>query len=295
LPGELCEKIKAERAKFPDLGLTEISSGKWKGKHHYQYFGKNAEHKKYLVEYMKKRIDSAKSKAEKFAAMTYRALLDREGSTSSWNTFDNQIVTWGTGFGAVGALPLVLNQINKSDGAKQRLRAVGFLWDDKKGYFIADPHQAKVLKSKSRQDHKEAADAWRAQTDLLSAMSGLAEHPDTRDVITEANFQAYKTNSASFNADPVQTAGLFGLVSHLHHWYPAFAKVAWKHAVDTAGGGGASEAQDCALAKAFAKKFFNYGNANLKSPMNEAQLRGYVRDAKKDGLSSLETEFSFNE
>ena len=300
LPAELAEKIKAERAKFPEIKLTDMG-GKFKGKDHYQYLPPSKEHRDYLQAYMKARIEKAASKVEGFAAKTFRDLLGQEGSTSSWNTYDNQIVTWGTGFGAVGALPLVLNEINKSEGTRERLRAVGFAWSKKEGYFIADLENGKVVKSTPGKslDHHPPANAWRAQKDLLAAMSGLAEHPDTRDVITEAFFIAYKTNSASFAADAINGDGLFGLVSHLHHWYPGYAGPAWKAARESAGGGSPSVQQDMALAKALVKRFYTYGNEQLakhgSGKMNESQLRGYVVHAKKIDMPDLETDFSFEE
>jgi hypothetical protein len=288
LPVEIVEQIKSARAKYPAIDLKK------KGEHKYSYYGTSA-HKKYLLDWVKTKIDGVSGKSDKFAAMTFRDLLSREGSTSSWNTWDNQIVTWGTGFSAIASLPeFVLPLLNQQQAAREKLRAVGFVWVDKQGYRLVDVNKGAVVVSKGK-DHKAAAEAWRQQPDLLTAMSGISEDAESRDGVSEAMFQGYKKMSASFDASPIHTQALFGFVSHMHHWLPAFAKAGWKEAAAEAGSGASSEERDCQLAITFAKRFQvhaskhpKYGKIDIKTP-----LKRNLERCKKDGLSGLDPNAAF--
>ena len=179
-----------------------------------------------------------------------------------------------------GLGPTVLSKLIKNESMKTRFHNLGFGWDGKK-MMVVDVEDSKVVVS--GKDHTPPCEAWRKQKDLLAAFSGLAEHPDTRDIVTECMFQAYKGASANFTSDAIHTLGLFGLVTHLHHWMPAHGSPAWKESLAECGSGSTSEEQDCKLAVSMAQKF------SAKSHCNKDQLRGYLKDAKHDGLSGLDT------
>src|SRR5205085_10294377 len=124
-----------------------------------------------------------------------------------------------------------------------------------------DLNAGKVIKSNpknhkpARERHFPPAWAWRQQTDLMAAMSGIAEAPETRDVVTEAMWTHYQQKSRRIDPSAVYTLALYICVSRMGHWLPAFAKDSWTEAVAEEGKGTPSEEQDCRLAYSFAKKF----------------------------------------
>lgn len=290
IPADVIAAIRKARARYPALPLKEIETGKFAGTDHYQYFHTDAEHKKYLLAYLQKKIDAGATRADRFAATALRALLGREGSSADWNTYDNQVVTWGVGMSGLALLPgKGLSLMNKDATLKERLREVGFAWDDKKGYRIVDVDEAKVVSSVpgkvGEAGHGAPCRAWRRQKDLLSALTGISVAPDTRDAVTEAMYGAFKWSSAGFDCDAVKTQALFNFVSHLHHWMVGWAKPAWAEALNAATTlstlSGLSDDRDVELAKRMARGFYR------RSQCNKAQLLGYWRDMKKDGLASL--------
>jgi hypothetical protein len=99
--------------------------------------------------------------------------LGHEGSVSSINTYDNQVLTWGTGWAATGRLPALMARLPQS--VKDRLLDVGLAYQG--GWLALDTDNKEVLKG------GEALQYVRFNTRVLSAMYAMGFDKDVQGLV----------------------------------------------------------------------------------------------------------------
>lgn len=273
--------VAACRAAVPvEPGLTKTSA--LLGGHIYS--GNDAAHVAYLKAYLDAKANAASGETRR-AILAFKALQGREGSTAAMNTYDNQIVTWGTGFGGVGLLPLVMDRlVAASPEVVKQLAACGVKYTGS-GKWAVDDGTGKIVEGS-----KPALQVIRATPALMNLLIHLAKDPATRDAVTDAQLGTFVATSGKFAAsEQLATQALFTFASHLKHWAPGYlAPPGKKNAVETAAAavpGAPSADRDKQLAPAVVTAY--YANAPVNAYIAGSgwkQLQKYVRDMREDGL-----------
>ncbi|APR88375.1 hypothetical protein A7982_13724 [Minicystis rosea] len=279
LPDELVDEIAESRAAVPvEPGLKAYGAG-------HMYAG-NADkaHLAYLGGYFEARAAKA-SPADRRKILAFRAFQAREGSTAAINTYDNQIVTWGTGWGGLGILGKVMVRACASDAVRDALGAAGVRHRGNNVYDVVDL-DAKAITTGGR----EALEVMRRSTPLLHLLIDLARSPATRDAITEAQLRTFMESSGNISgADAIATQALFNLIAHLKHWAPGYVIGCLEWAVPQAGDGPSAD-RDRRLASLVGRYF--YGKARkYKWIPDWRQFQLYFRHMKDDGLDCLDDPF----
>ncbi len=318
LPDNVLAAVKKNRARYPMKELPTVEGGAPK----YDY-KPPADHAQWAKAYYKKKLDGA-SLDKKHLLVAYLEMLDKEGLPASFNTYDNQIVTWGVGLGGLGNGKETFEQLNKNPDMTKLLDGLGINYFDYY-YQVVDLTQKKVVSSDKKmvkdkhgkmvedkgddKRHTIALDSWRRQPDLLSAIIGISEDKATRETVAEAQFAVYLGGAAAWpGQDKVFTQALFFMIVHMHAWYPAFAKYGFK--VDDEftemGGGTPSLDTDKMLAPRLARAFVRYGKdyfAKRKQPKSYDDLRTRTKthlwatmkkDGKKEGFDPGELTYDFD-
>ena len=298
VPDNVIETIRKNRQKYPKKTLKD-ATGKWAGKNHFDY-SPGGEHRKWAQQWVQAKIDAAQG-GMKHAPTAFMEMLDKEGLPASWQSYDNQIVTWGVGQGGKGNGVHAFENLNKDPKMKKLLEDLGINFTDG-DYYVVDTDQKKVIKSDPGEKgndnrHITPLDAWRRQPDLISAIIGLSEDEGTRDAVAEAQYQVYLKDSAAWpGQDKVFTRALYFMIIHLTAWYPAFAKHGFNVETEFAaiGGGTPSLETDAKLAPRLANKFVRYGKTYFKNqPKSYADLVDRTKshmwasmraDGKKEGF-----------
>jgi hypothetical protein len=99
--------------------------------------------------------------------------LGHEGSVSSINTYDNAVLTWGTGWAAPGRLPALMARLPQT--VKDRLLDVGLAYQG--GWLALDTDKREVLKG------GDALQYARFNTRLLSAMYAMGFDKDVQGLV----------------------------------------------------------------------------------------------------------------
>jgi hypothetical protein len=279
VPDDVIDKIKRNRAIYPDrtssFTLIQYEHDKegnvvldkqtqkpvlkrYGGENHYDY--KSTEgHRKWAVDYFQKtQIDPATDRVAKHVAQAWVHMLANEGLPASFQTYDNQIITWGAGFGGMGDGVKVFDEMNKEPKLERLLDDVGMNCVDGR-YHVVDVTRKKVISTPKTNTnaHYAPLDAVRQQMDLMSALVGMSEDPTTRTPIAEAQFRVYLQNSASWaGQDKVNGIALYFLITHMHHWLPAMGAAVDVPALwATLGASSASSETDKQLAQLAANAF----------------------------------------
>ena len=240
-----------------------------------------------LVAWLKIYLANKASQASGEAArgtLAFAALLGREGSTAAINTYDNQIFTWGVGWGGLGALPMVMDRlVLASPLVVQRLGNCGVTYQSGGNWSIDDGSGRLVT------DKKSALQLIRGTPSLLNLFIDLAKNPATRQAVVDAQLGAFLALSGRFaGSEEVATQALYNFVTHLKHWAPGYiAPPGRPSAVQVAAakvGGSASSERDRQLAPAIVQAFYDNAPSSGYVVTGWKQVQSYVRDMARDGL-----------
>ncbi|WP_437850979.1 hypothetical protein [Sorangium sp. So ce363] len=279
LTEDLVAEIAQRRAAVP----VEPGLKPWGAGHVYTGSADKA-HIAYLHGVLDARAAEA-SPSDQRKILAFRAFQAREGSTAAINTYDNQIVTWGTGWGGLGWLGKVMERATASDAVREALGAAGVRYRGGNVYDVVDLDAGTVVTGR-----KEALEIMRRSVPLLHLLIDLARNPATRDAVTEAQLCTFMEGSGNISgADAIATQALFNLIAHLKHWAPGYVTGCLEWAVPQAGEGPSAE-RDRRLAALVGRYF--YGKARrYKWIPSFQQLQLYWKHMKDDGLDCLDDPF----
>ncbi|KYF73138.1 peptidoglycan-binding domain-containing protein [Sorangium cellulosum] len=280
LPGDLTADIARFRAAVPvEPGLKPWGAG------HVYTGSADRDHLAYLHGYLDARAARA-SPADRRKITAFRAFQAREGSTAAINTYDDQIVTWGTGWGGRGWLGKVMERATANDAVREALGAAGVRYRGSNVYDVVDLDAGMVVTG-----GKEALEILRRSVPLLHLLIDLARNPGTRDAVTEAQLRTFMDGSGNIcGADAIATQALFNLVAHLKHWAPGYVIGCLEWAVPQLGPGSPSEERDRRLAALVGRYFYGKARKHRWIP-DFRQFRLYFRHMKDDGLDCLHEPF----
>lgn len=279
LPDEALAEIAQNRAAIP----VEPGLKPWGGGYMYPG-GSDRSHIAYLNGYLEARAAGA-SPVDRRKIHAFRAFQSREGSTAAINTYDNQIVTWGTGWGGLGWLGKVMERAVVNDAIRDALGSVGVRYRGKNVYDVVNLEARRVVTG-----GKDALEILRRSLPLLYQLIRVARDPSTRDAATEAQLRTFMDGSANISgSEAVATQALFNLIAHLKHWAPGYVMGCLEWALPQAGEG-PSEERDRRLATLVGRYF--YGKAHkFKWIPDWKQLQLYWKHMKADGLDCLSDPF----
>jgi hypothetical protein len=279
LTDDLVAEITQSRGAAPaEPGLKAWGAG------HMYAGGSDKAHIAYLQSYFEARAARA-SPSDRRKILAFRAFQAREGSTAAINTYDNQIVTWGTGWGGLGWLGKVMERATANDAVREVLGAAGVRYRGSNVYDVVDLDTGSVVTG-----GKEALEIIRRSVPLLHVLIDLARNPTTRDAVTEAQLRTFMQGSGNISgADAIATQALFNLIAHLKHWAPGYVTGCLEWAVPQAGEGPSAD-RDKRLAALVGRYF--YGKARkFKWIPDWKQFQLYFHHMKTDGLDCLEDPF----
>lgn len=279
LTADLVAEITHNRAAVPaEPGLKPWGPG------HMYGGGADKAHIAYLHAYFEARAAKA-SPADRRKILAFRAFQAREGSTAAINTYDNQIVTWGTGWGGLGWLGKVMERATASDAVREALGVAGVRYRGRNVYDVVDLDTGTVVTG-----GKEALEVMRRSVPLMHLLIDLARNPATRDAVTEAQLRTFMEGSGNIQgAEAIATQALFNLVAHLKHWAPGYVMGCLAWAVPQAGDGPSAD-RDRRLAPLVGRYF--YGKARrYKWIPSFPQFQLYWKHMKEDGLDCLDDPF----
>ena len=280
LPREILAEIRRARAEIPwHPGVVDYRGG-------HMYAGvEDAAH----LDYLRRRLRdhaSRRDPAERRAVLAFLALQTREGTTAAINTYDDQVVTWGTGFGGRGYLGAVTARAAETEAIAKALEYAGLRFRPRGQYDVVDLAAERVVSGKT-----QALLAVRSSPPLLHLLVELARSPATRNAVTDAQLAVFLSGSGAVTgAETIATTALYNFVVHLRHWAPSYAAgcVEWAAARDP---GPPSAERDARLAVLITRYF--YGRARRASWIPAwSQLRIYfARHMREDGLDLSQDPF----
>lgn len=241
------------------------------------------------VAYLKQRLlslASAEAEPRRRAIMAFLAFQTREGTTAAINTYDTQVLTWGTGFSGRGYLPKVLVRVAANDRVRTALHEAGVRCRTRGLYDVVDAAAGLVVTGGIR-----ALEALKASTPLLHLLIDLARSPKTRDAVTEAQLTTFVEGSGAVTGgEEIATQALFNFVTHLRHWAPSYAMGSVEWAASQAPGPPSAE-RDVRLAALVGRYF--YGRAHRAQWIPDwGQFRIYfAKHLKEDGLDTSRDPF----
>jgi hypothetical protein len=288
LPQELLNEIRQNRAGIPaEPGLKAWGKG-----HVYAGTGDKS-HIAYLNEYLESRSGRANS-ADRRRIRAFRAFQAREGSTAAINTYDNQVLTWGTGWGGLGLLGKVMQRAVANPAVRELFRSSGLRYRGKNVYDVVDL-EARLVVTGTR----EALEAIRRSVPLLHVLIHAARSPETRDAVTDAQLMTFFESAANIpKSESVSTQALFNLIAHLKHWAPAYVMsfkdlpgvLEW--AVPKAGVATPSAERDRQLVVLVGQYFYGAPrHLKLSWIPDWKQFQLYWRHMRDDGLDCLNEPF----
>jgi hypothetical protein len=313
VPDDVIEKIKRNRARWPTKKISPVTKGKYAGPKHYNY-GPPSSHGEWARDYVKtEKVDKATGLADKHIAQVFVEMMKdekgSEGQPASFQTYDNQIVTWGVGFGGMGDGVLIFDELNKDSKMQRLLDDLGVQYFGGR-YHVVDVGAKKVVssaeitvekKGKKRHagwDHAPALNAWRDQMDAMSAVISISEDNAYRVQILEAQWRVYVANSSTWTGqDKIYTLALYYLITHSQHWLPALAKGGFyvNREFEAIGGGTPSVETDKKIAQRLLNGFLGVGKGMWKEKrpklwgevhrrVNDDLWTRFKKDAKKEGF-----------
>ncbi len=274
LPKELADDIARSRAAAPvEPDLRPVKGG-------YMYTGSSDKrHHEYLSAYLTARAAKA-GPQDRRKILAFLAFQGREGTTSAINTYDNQIVTWGTGWSGLGWLGVVLGRAVTNEALRDALGAAGVRYRGKSVYDVVDTAARIVVTGR-----EPALRVIQGSKELLDVLIDVARNEATRDAATEAQLVTFMGGSAAVtSADTISTQALFNYITHLRHWLSGYAAGCLEWAAPQVSGS-PSPARDRQLAVLVTRYF--YGKARMaksKFVPSWTQIKQYVQHMKIDGL-----------
>lgn len=255
------------------------------GKGHVYFALEDKAHRAWLAQYFEAKMAPA-SADDRRKIRAFSAFQTREGTTASINTYDNQIVTWGTGWGGLGWLGPVMTRATANNAVRATLEQAGVRYRTKNTYDIVDLKTKKVVTGK-----QEALEVMRASVPLLNLLIKLSRAPETRDAVADAQLGTFFISAGDVSsANEMATQALFNMVSHLKHWGPGYATGCLEWAVPQVADQAVSPERDKLLARLVGRYF--YGKARGKGWIPDwKQFQGYWRHMKEDGLDCLSDPF----
>lgn len=259
----------------PVPGLKTTSA--MKGGH--VYSGTNPTHVAWVKGYLDRRAAEA-SGDDARAVLAFRALQGREGSTSAVQTYDNQVLTWGTGWGGKGALGRVMGLLTaRSPAVVQALKSCGVEYLGQNKWRVVDEDGRTV------EGTEDALQVIRRTPALLALFVHLAEDPATREDVAAAQLDAFRALAGKVEGGgAIATQALYTFAAHLQHWAPEYMKGVVEEAA-RAVPGPPSPARDQRLAPLMVRGFYRRAPHGSYPWAQWAQLQRYaLRDMKEDGL-----------
>jgi peptidoglycan hydrolase-like protein with peptidoglycan-binding domain len=273
VPDEILEAVRRNRARYPMKTFPD-AKGKWAGPLHYDYKPPKA-HAAWAREYFARKVDDSGDLAKKHVGQAFLLMLRNEGLPASFQTYDNQIITWGVGLGAKGDGVHAFEHLNANAAMKKLLDDIGINYFDGR-YHVVDLTAKKVVsstvtvvKKKRRKsvDHVPPLEAVRQQKDLMSALIGMSEDSSTREAVAESQWEVYLSNSTRWpGQDKIASLALYFMITHMMHWLPAIGKGGVKVEEELAALGDPKPSfdTDTKLAPRFARRFVAVAEAAWK-------------------------------
>lgn len=280
IPDAICAEISAARAAMP---REENMRAHGKG---YMYPGLDDKaHVAYIHEYLRKCIATS-SPADKRKYEAFRAFQIREGTTAAINTYDNQIVTWGSGWGGLGWMGNVMFHLRSHDSVRTLFGQCGLRYRGKNTYDVVNLETKRVITGK-----KEALEVMRASMPLIYMLIHAARDPEMRDAVIEAQLKTFFISAGNVGkAEAIATQALFNMVAHLRHWAPAYADGSIEWALTQLPPAASSVERDKRLAVLVGRYF--YGKARKFQWIPDwKQFQIYWHHMKQDGLDCLDDPF----
>jgi hypothetical protein len=239
----------------------------------------------YVREFLEAKAVRANA-ADKRKINAFLAFQAREGSTAAINTYDNQIVTWGSGWGGLGWMGTVMSRSLSNDKIHELFSKCGLRYRGKNTYDVVDLASRKVVTGK-----KEALEVIRASLPLLCMLIHASRSPETREYAAEAQLGTFFVSAGDIGkADAIATQALFNLVAHLRHWAPGYAMGCIEWALTQMEPGAPSIERDKRLAVLVGRYF--YGKAHKFQWIPDwKQFQLYWQHLKADGLDCLSDPF----
>ncbi len=280
LPDELIAAIAQCRAQIP----TEPDLKPW-GKGHIYFGTQDKPHIAYVRNYLSEKSEAA-SPGDRRKILAFMAFQSREGSTAAINSYDNQIVTWGTGWGGLGAMGKVVEYAVSVPAVRDVFTRAGVRYRAQNIYDVVDLESKKVITGK-----KEALEIMRHSLPLLYMLIHASRDLATRNAVTDAQLRTFMNGSANISrSEEIATQALFNLIAHLKHWAPGYVTGALEWAVPQAGEGPPSPERDRRLAVLVGRYFYGKARAFKWIP-DWKQFKMYWDHMKKDGLDCLSDPF----
>jgi hypothetical protein len=227
-------------------------------------------------------------------------LQNREGNTCSINAYDDQIVTWGTGFGGAGKLNDLMRFLVKDPNSLviKRLHDAGVQWAGDSHWQVVDPVKKRVIDGKVADGKDKGKDLGlltvRRNRQLLLLLIDLARDPATRQIVLDAQLHVFMTTSAAWLYNEMVTSiAAFTFVTHLKHWAPAYCtKPVLLATIFEPDEGGTlttstpkSVALDAKIVLAAVHTFYRHATLSHGWFPDFTQAQGYWQDMKADGAA----------
>ncbi len=238
------------------------------------YSGNDPELVAWLKDFLARRAEEVDPQYRR-GVLAFAALQGREGSTAAVNTYDNQVFTWGTGWGGLGGLGRVMDTLVQNADARDALAACGVQYLGSNTWAVVDESGGVVT------GKREALEVIRRTPALLDLFIHLAKDPQTREAVAEAQLDAFlKTSGNLPGSDTIATQALFNFATHLKHWAPGYMQGVVEEAASRVPGEPSPE-RDARLAPEVVRGF--YARAGKWVP-DWRQMQTYVRHMREDGL-----------
>jgi len=255
------------------------------GKGHVYFALEDKAHRAWIAEWLAAKMAVA-NEADRRKIRAFEEFQKREGTTASINTYDSQIVTWGTGWGGLGWMGVVMTRATANKLVRSKLEQAGVRYRSRNTYDIVDLATKRVITGK-----QEALEVMRGSVQILNLLIQLSRSPETREAVADAQLSTFFISAGDIsNAAEMSTQALFNMVSHLKHWAPGYATGCLEWAVPQVAGQTISPERDKNLAPIIGRYF--YGKARGKSWIPDwKQFQSYWQHMKEDGLDCLSDPF----
>lgn len=276
LPSSILTRMKEFRDRIPsEPNLRPYGQG------HVYFALEDKAHLAWIAEWLEAKLAVAND-ADRRKIRAFEAFQYREGTTASINTYDEQIVTWGSGWGGLGWMGTVMARATSNNLVRSKFEQAGIRYRGKNTYDIVDLATKRVITGK-----QEALEVLRASVPLLNLLIHLARAPETRLAVADAQLGTFFVSAGDIShAAEMSTQALFNMVSHLKHWAPGYATGCLEWVVPQLADQAISAERDKKLAPLIGRYF--YGKARGKAWVpGWKQFQSYWQHMKEDGLDCL--------
>jgi len=216
----LLKSIESARKKIPNHSKKLMPTSVGFGGH--VYYGTPKQGKPDPIPTSLKGSSSIKDKAQKAVWKE----LEKEGGTSSINTYDDQIFTWGRGFSGKTFLKGILQDLLSSNASiKEKFTSVGVGVDANNNIMVVDTKSGNITSGNA------ALYLIRSDTRLMSFFIEVGENKSTKQASADAQWKVISKNAGNI-PDFVYDAktnkykdkwsdDAVALCAHFEHWLPA--------------------------------------------------------------------------